>query len=415
MAPRWPQVNNGPEHINEHATYLREACNQLQAAGESRQNQVPWNVVQTYITSTVTLISKVLQQPPLSDILQCIQDTAKCTQNIQRDITVIKCSTGLSTSPPNTANFSGGRNQPASWAQIAAQAHTSQLPPPPVPQGTPTHGTNNTVTAYSDRVVTIKLKDHGVAQRYRTQPAAWIKRQVETAIHNTAATRLVKIVAAHQLKSGDLQIFTGSTAESTQLKQNKGWTRSLGERAELITPTYGVIVHGIPTNTINTKDQEATIQQILADNHTVIPNAKISYVGWLTKESTLKRASSIVLEFTEPEMANAVIYAGMVWDGQIHQCQLYDRACRIKQCFRCYNYGHIGTQCNAAQTCGYCADHHETKHCSQKGREGFSPRCAVCKDAHTAWSNACPGRKKERVGKSRASETGSQDILACTL
>jgi hypothetical protein len=205
----------------------------------------------------------------------------------------------------------------------------------------------------------------------------------------------MKIVAAHQLKSGDIQIFTSSTAENTQLKQNKGWIRGLGERAELITPTYGVIVHGIPTNTINTKDQDATIQQILAENHTVIPSAKISYVGWLTRESTLKRASSIVLEFTEPEMANAVIYAGMVWDGQIHQCQLYDRACRIKQCFRCYNYGHIGTQCNAAQTCGYCADHHETKHCSQKGREDFSPRCAVCKDVHTAWSNACPARKKE--------------------
>jgi hypothetical protein len=130
MAPRWPQANNGPEHINEHATYLREACNQLQAAGEARQNQVPWNIVQAYLASTVALIGKVLQQPPLSEILQCIQDTAKCTQNIQRDITVIKCSTGLSTNAPNTTNFSGGRTQPASWAQIAAQAQTSQLPPP---------------------------------------------------------------------------------------------------------------------------------------------------------------------------------------------------------------------------------------------------------------------------------------------
>ena len=87
---------------------------------------------------------------------------------------------------------------------------------------------------------------------------------------------------------------------------------------------------------------------MLADNYTVIPNAKISYVGWLTKEATLKRASSIVVEFTDPEMANAIIYAGMAWDGQIHQCQLYDRACRVKQCFRCYNYGHIGTQCNVS-------------------------------------------------------------------
>jgi hypothetical protein len=102
-----------------------------------------------------------------------------------------------------------------------------------------------------------------------------------------------------------------------------------------------------------------------------------------------------VVEFTDPEMANAIIYAGMAWDGQIHTCQLYDRACRVKQCFRCNNYGHIGTQCDAAQTCGYCAELHETKHCKQKGVEGFTPRCPVCKDAHTAWSNACPARRKE--------------------
>jgi hypothetical protein len=57
---------------------------------------------------------------------------------------------------------------------------------------------------------------------------------------------------------------------------------------------------------------------VLADNHIVIPNAQISYIGWLTKEATLKRASLIVVEFTDPEMANAIIYAGMAWEGQIH-------------------------------------------------------------------------------------------------
>ena len=97
----------------------------------------------------------------------------------------------------------------------------------------------------------------------------------------------------------------------------------------------------------------------------------------------------------------------MVWDGQIHQCQLYDRACRVKQCFRCYNYGHIGTQCNASQVCGYCAEPHESKHCRQKGLEGFAPRCAVCKDAHTAWSNACPARKKELHRVEQAKEVRS--------
>lgn len=45
---------------------------------------------------------------------------------------------------------------------------------------------------------------------------------------------------------------------------------------------------------------------MLADNYTVVPDAKITYIGWLTKAATLKRVSSIVVEFTDPEMANAM-------------------------------------------------------------------------------------------------------------
>jgi hypothetical protein len=405
MAPKWPQVNNGPDHINEHATYLREACNQLQAVDRGRQNQVPWNIVQPYIASTIALIGKVLQQPAMSEILHHIQDAAKCTQNIQRDITVIKTSVGLNATPINASNFSGGRAAAVTWAQVAAQAKGSASLPPPVPRGMHTTEAQSTVTAYRDRAVTVKLKDHGVAQRFRTLSATRIRHQVETSIRENISTKLVKVVAAHQLKSGDVQIFTSLTAEATKLKDNRDWINGLGEHAELVVPTYGVIVHGISTSSINIKDQKATIQQILADNYTVIPKAEISFVGWLTKESPLKRASSIVVEFTDPEMANAIIYAGMVWDGQIHICQLYDRACRIKQCFRCYNYGHIGTQCNAAQTCGYCAELHETRNCKQKGVQGFTPRCAVCKGAHTAWSNACPARKKEMGRVEQAKQT----------
>ena len=254
-------------------------------------------------------------------------------------------------------------------------------------------------------MVRVKLKDHGIIQRYRTHPVTWTKQRVETSIRDNAATKTVKVVAAHQLKSGDIQIFTSTTAEAIRIKENQGWVKGLGENAELIVPTYGVIVHDISTNSINIKDQRAVTQQVLADNHTVIPNAEISYIGWLTKEAPLKRASSIVVEFTDPESANAIIYAGMAWEGQIHQCELYDRSCRVMQCFRCYHYCHITTQCNAPQVCGYCAEPHETKHCKQKEVAGFAPRCAVCKDAHTAWSNACPARKKEVQRVERAKQT----------
>jgi hypothetical protein len=259
MAPKWPQVNNGPENINEHATYLREACNQLQAVDRGRQNQVPWNIVQPYITSTIALTGKVLQQPAVSEILHHIQDAAKCTQNIQRDITVIKNSVGLSTAPLNAANFIRGRAAGTTWAQVAAHAKGSPPIPPPVPQNMRATKAQSTVTAYKDRAVTVKLKDHGIAQRFRTLSAARIRHQVETSIRDNAATKLVKVVAAHQLKSGDVQIFTTSISEAAKLKENRGWIRGLGEHAELIVPTYGVIVHGISTNSINIKDQKATI------------------------------------------------------------------------------------------------------------------------------------------------------------
>ncbi|KIW36205.1 uncharacterized protein PV06_11502 [Exophiala oligosperma] len=405
MAPRWPQVNNGPENINEHATYLREASHQLQAADKGRANQIPWNVVQPYIASTVALIRKVLQQPSMSAVLQQIQDAAKGIEVIRRDITVVKGSVGLGTTPLNIANFTGGKTATPSWAQVAAQAKGAMLPPPPPPiqQSPHAYKTSAPVTAYRDRVVTVRLKDQSFVQRYRSHPVAWTRQQVQASIRQNTPSNSVNVVAAYQLKSGDIQIFTSTTTEARQLKEHKGWLKGLGEQAELIMPTYGVIVHGIPTNSISIKDQKATIQHMLADNYAVISCAEISYVGWLTKEASLKRASSIVVEFTDPEMANAIIYAGMAWDGHIHQCQLYDRACRVEQCFRCYHYGHIATQCNASQTCGYCAELHESRHCKQKGLEGFVPRCTVCKGAHTAWSNACPARKKdlERVEQAK--------------
>ncbi len=156
-------------------------------------------------------------------------------------------------------------------------------------------------------------QDSAATAKNTTTSSQWTKQQVEASVHSSTTTRAVKVVAAHQLKSVDIQIVTNTTAETTQLEENQRWLRGLGEHAELIVPTYGVIVHGIPTNYISIEDQEATTQQMLADNHTVIPNARIPYIGWLTKESNLKQASSIVVEFTEPEMANAIIYAGLIW------------------------------------------------------------------------------------------------------
>lgn len=161
----------------------------------------------------------------MSEILHHIQDAARCAQNIQRDITVIKTSVGLGTIPLNISNFSGGRAT-ATWAQVAAKGSPS---PPPAPQGMRAPMAQSTVTAYKDRAVTVEIKDHGIALRFRTLSAARIRHQVEISIRDNAATKLVKVVAAHQLKGGDIQIFTSSIAEAIKFKENRGWISGIGE------------------------------------------------------------------------------------------------------------------------------------------------------------------------------------------
>ncbi|KAJ4147826.1 hypothetical protein LMH87_002328 [Akanthomyces muscarius] len=87
-----------------------------------------------------------------------------------------------------------------------------------------------------DRTVTVKLKDNGIIQRHRTRPSSWTKQQVESAVRANATTKSVTVVAAHLLKSGDVQIVTKTTTETKQLTENHGWIKSLGENAELVVP-----------------------------------------------------------------------------------------------------------------------------------------------------------------------------------
>lgn len=51
----------------------------------------------------------------MSEVLQQIQDATKGIQTIQRDITIVKGSVGVSTTPLKAANFSGVKVVATSW------------------------------------------------------------------------------------------------------------------------------------------------------------------------------------------------------------------------------------------------------------------------------------------------------------
>ena len=87
----------------------------------------------------------------------------------------------------------------------------------------------------------------------------------------------------------------------------------------------------------------------------------------------------------------------------MQQCEYYDRGCKLKQCFNCQQYGHIGSQCTAAQACSYCAEAHNAKECERRAAHPpAEPKCAVCDGKHTSWSNACKKRQEEQMKIKRA-------------
>ncbi|KAL2371803.1 hypothetical protein RJZ57_003748 [Blastomyces gilchristii] len=150
--------------IRDNGAKVATACHQLQAVDKGRQNQVSWNIVQKYLKFTIALVGKVLQQPPMSDILHHVQNAVKYMQNIQRDISIIKNSVGLSATPPNATNFSEGKAT-MSWAQVA-RGRDNAILPTPAAQGMSTTKAKPTVTAYRDRAIIVKLKDHRTVQRF---------------------------------------------------------------------------------------------------------------------------------------------------------------------------------------------------------------------------------------------------------
>ncbi|KAK6981219.1 hypothetical protein R3P38DRAFT_2578646, partial [Favolaschia claudopus] len=77
---------------------------------------------------------------------------------------------------------------------------------------------------------------------------------------------------------------------------------------------------------------------------------------------------------------------------------------RPSQCFQCFRFGHIASQCHSKAVCGTCAGPHPTSECrcpnakpckSGKQCPHIVPRCALrgCGGKHSATAAECPVRQ----------------------
>jgi len=244
----------------------------------------------------------------------------------------------------------------------------------------------------------VKIANPSTIENLRAKNPRTLQSHVDRAIEQSKNIHIenIRVVSANQLKSGDLSIKTANVEEAEALKQfADDWSGRIGNGASIRVLTYGIIAHGIRTGSMDMEKFEGIKNEILQDNKPFIPLANIKYIGWLSRTAPTKSASSIIVEFTRLEDANKIIDEGLIWQGEVFQCERYDRQCRLKQCYKCQRYGHIGTQCTAPTTCGYCAERHSSKDCPTKADKESPKKCATCKGPHEAWNNKCPVRKTE--------------------
>ena len=88
-------------------------------------------------------------------------------------------------------------------------------------------------------------------------------------------------------------------------------------------------------------------------------DAKVQYLGWLTRPGIRAEASvliSVLIEFTSPAVANRVITTGVVRGKQIHNAVRFRGEGWTKLCRKCQKPGHIQSHCSDDYKYGHCAD-----------------------------------------------------------
>ena len=370
MAIPWPQAADWPLELREHATeltkYLRDTLNCID---RSQDQAVPASLVRTLITGTLTMISKTLRTPDLTtiqDTLSIMQteadeaarESAKVMEmvrmelrnnaaDIKRNITI-----GEKTKAAAEEAKEKGKEIVEAVNELKdkvppVRIHGQMSYAAAAASGMLASGTQSTqrvkaVSLQAQREIIVSIRNPLTISKLRAMNPRNLKSHIERALEQSQNEHIayVKIMSSNQLKSGDLSLRTATTSETKALRQfADDWVCRYGNGANIRNPTYGVLAHGIRTSTMKMDNFEGIRENILQDNRPFIPRAEIKYVGWLTRNAYSKSASSVIIEFTQPEDANKIIDEGLVWQGELFQCERYERQCRLKQCFKCQKYG----------------------------------------------------------------------------
>ena len=197
-----------------------------------------------------------------------------------------------------------------------------------------------------------------------------------------------------RLPSNDYHITTLTENSRIELENETDWLQAFAKSAEVKRTTFAVFAHGIKIKAVDASNQARVIETIRNYNSRLHPELDIVKVTWMKRTLDQgKSHGSLIIETSSTESANRLISQGLVFEGEIKNCERFIKEARITQCLRCQKYGHLAKGCQNIAACAHCAGPHHVSECPKDPITGR--HCALCKGNHPAWSRDCQYRRRE--------------------
>lgn len=114
--------------------------------------------------------------------------------------------------------------------------------------------------------------------------------------------------------------------------------KAFGKGARIQQPSWGFVALGVSVKDVKLTPEAmaSTAAELQRQNASTwgADKAEITHPSWLTRPREKQYASKLVIEVTNPLVANKAIRHGVICNGQIHAVTILCREGRSKQCLR---------------------------------------------------------------------------------
>ncbi|KAJ5718814.1 hypothetical protein N7488_004460 [Penicillium malachiteum] len=189
-----------------------------------------------YLRNVEDLTTDLIRNPmgaQWSDQLARLQQD---NEKIRSDLSAIRLAQQAPIRPSVASYEPPARGAPAPAHHLSSHGCASSAPSsPPAVKG--------------DRELTVRLNASAAVAAYRRETAASMVQKIDKLRAKVAKQKVtaplasVKVVAARQLVSGDIRLTVRSAREAELMRTHREWVASLSRKAELLLPTWGVIIH----------------------------------------------------------------------------------------------------------------------------------------------------------------------------